>query len=127
VSTRVVEIDGHPLMLSGLDKVLWPEVGLTKGDLIDYYLSMTDVVMPALANRPLSVLRWLDGPGSESVYQKSAPPGLPPWIPTRRIRSEHAALGYADHIVGGDRATAPDRQRRRRRARSCPARGRPSA
>src|SRR5919109_4086064 len=66
---------------------------------------MSKYVLPYLAQRPLSILRWIDGPGGESLYQKSAPPGLPPWIPTRRIRSEHAALGYADHVVGGDRAT----------------------
>ena len=105
MSTRMLELDGRRLMLSGLDRELWPEVGLTKGDLIDYYLSMADYVLPPLANRPLSLLRWMDGPGGECLYQKSAPPGLPPWVQTRRIRSEHAALGYADHVVGGDLAT----------------------
>jgi bifunctional non-homologous end joining protein LigD len=105
MSTRLLEIDGRRLMLSGLDRELWPEVNLTKGDLVDYYLSMTDYVLPALANRPLSVLRWTDGPAGDCLYQKSAPPGLPPWVPTRRIRSEHAALGYSDHVVGGDVAT----------------------
>jgi bifunctional non-homologous end joining protein LigD len=105
VSTRVLDIEGRRLMLSGLDKELWPEAQLTKADLIDYYLGMADVVLPFLANRPLSILRWVDGPGGECLYQKTAPPGLPPWTPTRRIRSEHAALGYSDHVVGGDRAT----------------------
>ena len=105
MSTRLLEIDGRRLMLSGLDAELWPEAGLTKGDLVDYYVSMTDYVLPPLANRPLSLLRWTDGLGGECLYQKSAPPGLPPWIPTRRIRSEHAALGYSDHVVGGDLAT----------------------
>ena len=105
MSTRLLEIDGRRLMLSGLDAELWPEAGLTKGDLIDYYASMTDYVLPPLANRPLSLLRWTDGLGGECLYQKSAPPGLPPWIPTRRIRSEHAALGYSDHVVGGDLPT----------------------
>src|SRR2546423_3015813 len=105
MSTRLLDIDGHRLMLSGLDRELWPEAGLTKGDLVDYYLAMADHVLPYLARRPLSLLRWADGPGGECLYQKSAPPGLPPWVPTRRIRSEHAALGYSDHVVGGDRAT----------------------
>ena len=47
----MLDLDGHRLMLSGLDRELWPEVGVTKGDLIDYYLSMPDVVMPPLASR----------------------------------------------------------------------------
>jgi bifunctional non-homologous end joining protein LigD len=50
-------------MLSGLDKELWPEAQLTKADLVDYYLAMADQVLPFLANRPLSLLRWVDGPG----------------------------------------------------------------
>jgi len=57
MSTRMLELDGHRLMLSGLDRELWPEVGLTKADLVDYYLAMTDHVLPPLANRPLSLLR----------------------------------------------------------------------
>jgi bifunctional non-homologous end joining protein LigD len=105
MSTRLLDIDGRRLMLSGLDRELWPEAGLHKSDLVDYYLAMADHVLPYLAQRPLSLLRWVDGPGGECLYQKSAPPGLPPWIPTRRIRSEHAALGYSDHVVGGDLAT----------------------
>ena len=105
VSTRVLDIDGRRLMLTGLDKELWPEAGFTKGDLVDYYTRMAEHVLPYLANRPLSLLRWTDGPGGECLYQKTAPAGLPPWVPTRRIRSEHAALGYSDHVVGGDLAT----------------------
>jgi len=105
VSTSLLDIDGRRLMLADLDRELWPEAGFRKGDLVDYYLAMADHVLPYLANRPLSLLRWTDGPGGECLYQKSSPPGLPPWVPTRRIRSEHAAFGYSDHVVGGDRAT----------------------
>jgi len=105
MSTRLLDIDGRRLMLSELDRELWPEASFTKGDLVDYYLAMADHVLPYLAHRPLSLLRWTDGPAGECLYQKSAPPGLPAWIPTRRIRSEHAALGYSDHVVGGDLAT----------------------
>ncbi len=105
MSTQLLDIDGRRLMLSGLDRELWPETGISKGDLVDYYLAMADHVLPYLAQRPLSLLRWTDGPGGDCMYQKSAPPGLPPWVPTRRIRTEHAAFGYSDHVVGGDRAT----------------------
>ena len=105
MSTQLLEIDGHRVMLSGLDRELWPEAQLNKADLVDYYLAMASHVLPYLAQRPLNLLRWVDGPGGESLYPTAAPPGLPPWVPTRRIRSEHAAFGYSDHVVGGDRAT----------------------
>lgn len=105
MSTRVVEIDGRRLILNNLDQVLWPEDGLTKGDLIEYYLDLADVLLPFLVNRPLALLRTAEpGAGSDWIYQRTAPPGLPAWIPTRRIRNEHAALGYADYVIGSDRA-----------------------
>jgi bifunctional non-homologous end joining protein LigD len=105
MSSRVVDIDGRRLILANLDQVLWPEDGLTKADLIDYYLDVAEHLLPFLVNRPLSLLRTAEpGAGSEWIYQRTAPPGLPAWIPTRRIRNEHAALGYADYVVGSDRA-----------------------
>lgn len=105
MSSRVVDIDGRRLILANLEQVLWPEDGLTKADLIDYYLDVAEHLLPFLVNRPLSLLRTAEpGAGSEWIYQRTAPPGLPAWIPTRRIRNEHAALGYADYVIGSDRA-----------------------
>jgi bifunctional non-homologous end joining protein LigD len=101
MSTRVVEIDARPLMLSELDSEPWPEADLHKSDLVDYYLALAEHVLPGLANRPLSLLRW-----SDDLYYKTPPPGgLPPWVLTARVRSEHAALGASAHVVCGDRAT----------------------
>ena len=103
MSTRVIDIDDRRLILTELDRVLWPEDGLTKADLVDYYLDVADYVLPFLVNRPLSLLRSSEAGPVEWLYQKTAPPGLPAWIPTRRIRTEHAALGYAEYVVGSDR------------------------
>lgn len=103
-TTRVGEVDGRRVLLANLDTPLWPEDGITKGDLIEYYLDVAAVMRPFLRQRPLALLRCPEGAAGECVYQRTAPPGLPPWIPTRRIRSEHAAFGYADYVVGGDRA-----------------------
>jgi bifunctional non-homologous end joining protein LigD len=101
MSTHVVEIDGRTLMLSELDSEPWPEAGLHRSDLVDYYLAMAEHVLPGLANRPLSLLRW-----SDDLYYKTPPPGgLPPWVPTPRIRGEHTALGASAHVVCNDRAT----------------------
>jgi bifunctional non-homologous end joining protein LigD len=104
VNTQVFDLDGRRFILTHLDQALWPEEGITKADLIDYYLEVSGVLMPFLVNRPFSVLRCPDGVTAECSYQKTAPPGLPAWVATRRIRTEHAAVGYAEHIVGTDRA-----------------------
>jgi bifunctional non-homologous end joining protein LigD len=106
MSTRITEIDGRRIILTNLDKVLWPEEPLTKADLIEYYLDVADVLMRYLVNRPLSLLRSAeDASATDWLYQKTAPPGLPPWIPTRRIRTDQAALGYAEYVIGSDRAS----------------------
>lgn len=105
MSTRVMDVDGRRLIVNQPDEVLWKDEGFTKSDLIDYYLLMADHVLPFLANRPLSVLKTPDPVTGECAYQRTAPPGLPPWIATRRVRSEHAALGYAEYLIGADRAT----------------------
>jgi bifunctional non-homologous end joining protein LigD len=105
MSSQVFDLDARRLILTHLDQVLWSEENITKGDLIDYYLEVSELIMPFLVSRPLSFLRCPDGMAGECTYQKTAPPGLPTWIATRRIRTEHAAVGYSDHIVGSDRAS----------------------
>lgn len=104
-ASRVGEVDGRRILFTGLDTVLWPEEGITKGELIDYYLDLAGHVLPFLRDRPMSLVRWADATAAaECVYERTAPPGLPPWIATRRIRSDQAALGYADYVIGSDRA-----------------------
>jgi bifunctional non-homologous end joining protein LigD len=102
VSTRVTDVDGQRLTLAHLDEVLWPEDGVTKSELLDYYTEISGHLLPFVANRPLSLQRAPDRLTGECVFQKTAPPGLPSWVPTRRVRSEHATLGYADHVIGAD-------------------------
>jgi bifunctional non-homologous end joining protein LigD len=102
VSTRVTDVEGRRLMLAHLDEVLWPEDGVTKSELLDYYTEVSGHLLPFVANRPLSLQRAPDPLTGECVYQKTAPPGLPGWVPTRRVRSEHAAFGYADYVIGAD-------------------------
>jgi bifunctional non-homologous end joining protein LigD len=102
MATRVVDVLGRRLILAHLDEPLWPEDGVTKNELLDYYTDVAPYLLPFVANRPLSLQRAPDPLTGECVYQKTAPPGLPGWVPTRRVRSEHAALGYAEHVIGGD-------------------------
>ena len=103
--TQVFELDDRRFILTHLDRVLWPEEGITKADLIDYYLDVAPFLLPFIKHRPLSFLRAPEGVSRECTYQKTAPPGLPSWVATRRIRSEQGALGHAPHLIGADRAS----------------------
>jgi bifunctional non-homologous end joining protein LigD len=102
MSTRVVDVEGRRLILAHLDEVLWPEDNVTKDELLAYYTGVADRLLPFIANRPLSLQRAPDAITGECAFQKTAPPGMPSWVPTRRIRTEQAALGYSEHVIGGD-------------------------
>jgi bifunctional non-homologous end joining protein LigD len=70
------------LRLSNLDKVFWPDEGITKGDLIDYYRAVAPVLVPHLRNRPFTMRRYPDGVEGHVFFQKDAPSHMPEWIPT---------------------------------------------
>jgi bifunctional non-homologous end joining protein LigD len=72
----------RPLELSNLDKVFWPGEGITKGDLIDYYRAVADVVVPHIERRPFTMKRYPDGIAAKPFFQKNAPSHMPEWIPT---------------------------------------------
>jgi bifunctional non-homologous end joining protein LigD len=73
---------------SNLNKVFWPEEGYTKGDLIEYYRSMSPWLLPYLKDRPVVLTRYPDGINGKSFYQKDAPGFVPDWIQTIPIWSE---------------------------------------
>ncbi len=70
------------LKLSNLDKVFWPDEGITKGDLLAYYRAVGPVVVPHLRNRPFTLKRYPDGIAGEFFFQKDKPKGMPDWIKT---------------------------------------------
>jgi len=72
----------RPLELSNLDKVFWPGESITKGDLIDYYRAVADLVVPHIAGRPFTMKRYPDGIAAKPFFQKNAPSHMPDWIPT---------------------------------------------
>ena len=69
--------------LSSADRVLFPESGITKGDLFDYYDRIAPVLVPHLRDRPFTMKRWREGIAGGSFFQKQAPKGMPDWLPTR--------------------------------------------
>ena len=68
--------------VSNLDKVFWPDEGITKGDVIDYYRQVADVLVPHLRDRPFTMKRYPDGIAGNHFFQKDAPKHMPDWIPT---------------------------------------------
>jgi bifunctional non-homologous end joining protein LigD len=83
-TTRKVKRGNRELTLSNLDKVFWPDEGISKGDLIDYYEQVAPVLVPHLRNRPFTMRRYPDGITGKAFFQKDAPKHMPDWIPTYR-------------------------------------------
>jgi bifunctional non-homologous end joining protein LigD len=80
-ATRVeVEVEGRRLSLSNLDKVMYPAVGFTKGQLIDYYTRIAPAVLPHLRDRPLTLKRYPNGVEGQYFYEKRCPPHAPEWV-----------------------------------------------
>ncbi|MDT0345637.1 non-homologous end-joining DNA ligase [Streptomyces litchfieldiae] len=106
----VVSVEGRRLALSNLDKVIYPD-GTTKGELLHYYATHGSVLLPHLAGRPLSLLRYPDGPEGETFFAKNVPPGTPEWVTTAEVPrsgggtmrqvviNELAALVWAANLV----------------------------
>ena len=88
----------RPLRLSNLDKVFFPDAGYTKGDLIQYYASVAPVILPHLADRPLSMNRFPDGIDGGSFYEKRAPGHQPDWMRTVPVVSDSQG-GVIDFLV----------------------------
>jgi bifunctional non-homologous end joining protein LigD len=80
-----VTVGGHTLSLSNLDKVLWPATGFTKGQLIDYYARVGEVMVRHVRGRPITLRRWPNGVDAASFYEKNCPSHRPPWINTVRM------------------------------------------
>ncbi|MBO0767692.1 MAG: DNA ligase D [Solirubrobacterales bacterium] len=80
-----VRPEGRQLKLSNQDKVLYPETGFTKGQLIDYYAAVADTVLPHLRNRALTLKRYPNGVDQSFFYEKNSPSHRPDWVETARI------------------------------------------
>ncbi|WP_405464311.1 non-homologous end-joining DNA ligase [Streptomyces jietaisiensis] len=90
--TPMAEVEGRRLALSNLEKVLYPATGFTKGELLHYYATAAEVLLPHLRDRPLSFLRYPDGPDGQRFFVKNVPPGTPEWVVTAEVpRSEGPA------------------------------------
>ena len=78
-----VEVAGQTLALSNLDKVMYPQTGFTKGEVIDYYVGVATVLLPHLADRILTRRRWPDGTGGQTLLREEHAPRHPGLRPDR--------------------------------------------
>lgn len=89
----LTEIDGRPLKLSNLDKVLFPS-GFTKGEVIDYYVQIAPVLLPHLARRPVTRIRFPNGTDGTSFFEKNPPAGAPDWLPTHPVIGSEGTIDF---------------------------------
>ncbi len=81
-------VENRKIQVSNLDKVLYPKVGFTKGQVIDYYIRIAPVLLPHLKDRPLTMKRYPDGVEGEFFYEKNCPSHRPKWVQTANVWSE---------------------------------------
>ena len=85
--TEDVRIGRRSVRVTSADRILFPGDGVTKGDLVSYYVDVAPVLVPHLRNRPFTLKRYPHGIRERPYFQKQAPKGLPSWIPTRQFRT----------------------------------------
>jgi bifunctional non-homologous end joining protein LigD len=108
MSDRVlVKVDKRQVELSNLDKVLYPEAGFTKGEVIDYYTRVSPVLLPHLRNRALTRIRYPNGVAAKGFFEKNAPGGTPDWVRTETLPAPGSTKDreMIDYIVADDLAT----------------------
>jgi bifunctional non-homologous end joining protein LigD len=96
-----VEVEGRRLKLSNLDKVFYPAVGFTKGQVVDYYRRIAPVLLPHLRDRPLTMKRYPDGVEGQFFYEKQCPSYRPDWIQTVAVQNRRTI----DYCLANDLST----------------------
>jgi DNA ligase D len=99
---QVLEINGREVTITNPDKVVFPEAGLTKLDLVQYYLAVGDGALRGVAGRPMILKRFVKGIDQEAFFQKRAPGKRPDWIEVATLK--YASGNTADEVVVRDPA-----------------------
>jgi bifunctional non-homologous end joining protein LigD len=92
----------RPVKLTHPDRVIWPDDGLTKRDLYDYYGAVAEVMVPHVRDRPVSLQRFRGAVGEGGFFQKEVPKGAPSWVRTVEV-PKHG--GVVNHVLANDRET----------------------
>ncbi|NHN55353.1 ATP-dependent DNA ligase [Calidifontibacter sp. DB0510] len=95
-----VEVAGRRLAIGNLDKILYPATETTKGEVLHYYATVAPVLLPQLAHRPVTRIRWPEGVGGISFFEKNLPSGAPDWL-------DRVTFASSGSRGGGDSVTYP--------------------
>ncbi len=97
-SELTVKVDGRTMRISNLDKVMYPETGTTKGEVLHYYAQAAAALLPHLADRPVTRIRWPDGTGAGRFFEKNLPSGAPGWLTSVPVPSS-GSRGSGDTVT----------------------------
>jgi len=100
--TRQIEVDGHAVTITSSSKVYFPEAGITKGEVVDYYLAIADGALVGVKDRPMALKRFVKGIKARPFFQKRAPKNLPEFVQTASLSFPSGRT--ADEIVVSNRA-----------------------
>src|SRR5918996_4232777 len=97
-----IRVGKRAITISRRDKVLFPDDGITKGDLVEFYAAIAPKMVPYTRDRPLTLERYPDGLKGERIFQKNASKYFPEWIPRGEVRKKDGAV---THVLANDAAT----------------------
>lgn len=103
-TNKSLQLNGRSLTLTHLDKLYFPQDELSKGDVVDYYRHIADIMLPYLQERPLSLQRFPEGIAQDGFYQKEAPDYFPDWIKRVQVPVE-SETDTQPQVVCNDAAT----------------------
>ena len=103
-TSSTIEIEGQQIKLTNVDKVLYPAVGFTKAQVIDYFIRIAPVLLPHLRGRPLTMKRYPNGVDAPFFYEKNCPVHRPPWVKTAAVWSE-GNNRFMDYCLAEDVST----------------------
>ncbi len=101
-TSQPITVDGHRIRLTNLDKVLYPQAGTTKGEVLDYLARIAPVLIPHVRHRTATRKRWPDGVDGPVFFQKNADASTPSWVRTHRIKHTSSTN---DYVLVDDLAT----------------------
>lgn len=93
-SNTELKISGHSVLLTNLNKIMYPEIGATKADIVNYYIRLSPYILPYLKNRPFSMIPFVNGAQGESFFQKQKPAGAPIWLKSVAIPSSSRTIDF---------------------------------
>jgi bifunctional non-homologous end joining protein LigD len=98
VTEQLLDVNGQAVHVSSLDRVLWPQTGTTKAELLEYYVSVAAVLLPHLAGHPLTLHRFPEGVGGPHFFQTRTPPH-PPWLRTATLSYPRTGKTFETPVV----------------------------